>query len=282
MSQRFTVGLVQITAEREHAPSIARAMPLVRDAAKAGADLIALPENATMIEPASDAALAKALPEQEHPGLAAYRAAAQDLRKWILIGSLSVRSTPAKYANRSFLIDPSGAVAARYDKIHLFDVDLPNGERYRESDRVTPGAAAVTADLPWARLGMTVCYDVRFAQLYRALAQAGATVIAVPAAFTALTGEAHWHTLLRARAIETGSFIIAPAQTGTHAEGRRTFGHSLAVGPWGDVLADGGTDEGFVLAAIDPAAAAAARARIPALAHDRPFAPPAIPRRAAE
>ena len=282
MSQRFTVGLVQITAEREHAPSIARALPLVRAAAKAGADLIALPENATMIEPAYEAALKKALPEDEHPGLAAYRAAAQDLRKWIVVGSLSVRSTPTKYANRSFLIDPAGTIVARYDKIHLFDVDLPNGERYRESDRVAAGAAAVTADLPWARLGMTVCYDVRFASLYRVLAQAGATVLSVPAAFTAVTGLAHWHVLLRARAIETGSFVIAPAQTGTHAEGRRTFGHSLVVGPWGDILVDGGTDEGFVTAQIDPAEVGAARARIPALHHDRPFAAPSASRRAAE
>lgn len=282
MNRRFTVGLVQITAEREHAPSIERGMKLVRGAAQAGADLIALPENATMIEPANDAALRKALPENEHPGLAAYREAALDLRKWILVGSLSVRGSATHYVNRSFLIDPAGTVAARYDKIHLFDVDLPNGERYRESDRVAPGAAGVVAQLPWARLGMTVCYDVRFAQLYRALAQAGATVLSVPAAFTQVTGQAHWHILLRARAIETGSFVIAPAQTGTHAEGRRTFGHSLVVGPWGDVLADGGTAEGFTLAEIDPAEALAARARIPALQHDRPFTAPTTVPRAAE
>ncbi|HEY0281279.1 MAG TPA: carbon-nitrogen hydrolase family protein, partial [Rhizomicrobium sp.] len=171
----------------------------------------------------------------------------------------------------SFLIDPKGAIAARYDKIHLFDVDLPSGEKYRESKTVAGGGRAVTADLPWGRIGLSVCYDLRFPRLYRMLAQAGAFLLAIPSAFTETTGKAHWHVLLRARAIENGAFVLAPAQGGTHARGRKTYGHSLIVAPWGEVLAEAGTDPGVIVADIDPALAADARARIPNLKHEKPF-----------
>ena len=181
----------------------------------------------------------------------AFRALAEELGIWLLIGSLAIKVSDTKTANRSFLIDPKGAIAARYDKIHLFDVDLPSGENYRESNTVAGGDRAVTADLPWGKIGMSVCYDLRFPQLYRALAQAGAFLLTVPSAFTETTGKAHWHVLLRARAIENGAFVIAPAQGGTHADGRKTYGHSLIVAPWGEVLAEAGTDPGVIVADID-------------------------------
>ncbi|HTO40445.1 MAG TPA: carbon-nitrogen hydrolase family protein, partial [Rhizomicrobium sp.] len=180
----------------------------------------------------------------------------------------------SKTANRSYLIGPKGQITARYNKIFLFDVQLPSGESYRESNTVAGGDAAVLADLPWGKLGMTVCYDLRFPQLYRGLAKAGAFMFTVPSAFTETTGKAHWHTLLRARAIENGAFVMAPAQGGLHANGRSTYGHSLIVAPWGEVLAEGGTEPGVIVADIDPAASAQARARIPNLQHDRDFAAP--------
>ncbi|HEY2112025.1 MAG TPA: carbon-nitrogen hydrolase family protein, partial [Dongiaceae bacterium] len=195
-------------------------------------------------------------------------------RLWVHVGSLALRVSPDRAANRSFLIAPDGEIAARYDKIHMFDVDLANVERYRESAAFRPGHQAVTADLPWGRLGLTICYDLRFAYLYRALAKAGAGFISIPAAFTRPTGQAHWHVLMRARAIETGCFVFAPAQTGEHAEGRKTYGHSLIVAPWGEVLADGGEEVGFITARIDPAKIAEARGMVPALTHDRGFSPP--------
>jgi predicted amidohydrolase len=275
MNAPFTAACVQVTAGRELAPNIEKACRLGREARARGADFIAYPENVTMIEPRGAEALRKAVPEAEHPGLAAFRDLARETGAWILAGSLSVRSGERKYANRSLLIDGGGAIVARYDKIHLFDVDLAGGETYRESERIEPGSRAVIATTPWGALGLTICYDVRFPQLYRALAKSGAAMLTVPAAFTAQTGRAHWHVLNRARAIECGAYVIAPAQCGEHAEGRRTFGHSLIVDPWGEVLADGGEGEGVVLARIDPAKSAEARRRIPALSHDRAFEPPA-------
>ncbi len=183
--------------------------------------------------------------------------------------------------NRAYMLDPKGGIVARYDKIHLFDVDLKGGETYRESDTVRGGDRAVLAPTPWCLVGMSICYDLRFAYLYRALAQAGASFLTIPAAFTHTTGKAHWHILVRARAIETGCFVFAPCQSGTHAEGRRTYGHSLVVDPWGEVLADGGEEEGFVTAVIDPAKVEEARRMIPALRHDRAFKAPAPPAKAA-
>jgi len=274
MTTTFKAACVQVTAGREIAPNIETALRLGREARKMGADFIAYPENATMIEPIAAEALKKALPEAEHPAIPAFRALARETGAWILAGSLSIRAGDKKYANRSLLFDAGGAIVARYDKLHLFDVDLAGGERYRESERIAPGERAVIAATPWGLLGMTICYDVRFPQLYRALAKAGAMMFTVPAAFTEQTGRAHWHILNRARAIECGAFVIAAAQTGTHAQGRRTYGHSLIVDPWGEVLAEGGEGEGVIVAEIDPAKSAEARRRIPALQHDRAFSDP--------
>lgn len=219
--------------------------------------------------PDGGAKLELSSPEDRDPALIAFRALAEELGLWLLIGSLPVKVGETKTANRSFLLDPKGAIGARYDKIHLFDVELPSGESYRESNTVEGGASAVTADLPWGRIGLSVCYDLRFPQLYRTLAKRGAFLLTVPSAFTETTGKAHWHVLLRARAIENGAFVIAPAQGGLHANGRRTYGHSLIVSPWGQILAEGGIDPEVIIAEIDPDASAEARARIPSLQHDR-------------
>jgi predicted amidohydrolase len=247
---------------------------MVRAARDDGADLIALPENVAMLEPRNRLIREKAETEADHPALAAFRGLARETGAWILVGSLAIRVEGDQVANRSLLLDSGGEIVARYDKIHMFDVDLEGGETYRESAIFRPGEQAVVAETPWGGLGMTVCYDLRFAYLYRALAQAGALMLAVPSAFTQVTGRAHWHVLLRARAIETGCFVIAPAQWGEHAEGRKTFGHSLIVDPWGHVVADGGEAVGLVVAEIDPAKSTEARRMIPSLTHDRGFAPP--------
>jgi predicted amidohydrolase len=271
MNQHFTAACVQMTAGRELAANIDAASNLIREARAAGADFIATPENTTMIEPRRRLILEKALPEEKHPGVSAFTALARELEAWLLIGSMTIGLGHDKAANRSFLFAPDGRIAARYDKIHMFDVSIPDGQTYRESAIFEPGTTAVVAELPWARLGMSVCYDLRFASLYRALAKAGAQLLSVPSAFTEFTGRAHWHVLLRARAIETGCFLLAPAQTGEHAEGRRTYGHSLIVAPWGEILADAGTKPGVITAEIDPAKVEEARSMISSLDHDRPF-----------
>ena len=273
----FKAACVQMTSEREVAPNLTLAGDLIRQAASAGAKLVMTPENTTIIEPDRKLSLAKALPESAHPGLPYFADLARDQAVWLLIGSMPIKLDNGKLANRSFLFGPDGKVKARYDKIHVFDVDLPNGEVYRESATVHPGDQAVVAETPWGNLGLTICYDLRFAYLHRALAQAGAIFLTVPAAFTVPTGEAHWHVLLRARAIETGCFVFAPAQCGTHAEGRRTYGHSLIIAPWGEILADAGSEPGLAIAEIDTAKVLAARHAVPSLRHDRAFAPPAKP-----
>jgi predicted amidohydrolase len=270
----FRAGLVQMTSGRDIAGNVLTASRLVREAVKGGARYVQTPEVTTIIESEREQ-LFKAL-EAEAAGsnraLAEFRSLARELAIWLHIGSMPVLVGPAKAANRSFLIDPKGELAATYDKIHMFDVELPGGESYRESRSFEPGRRAVAADLPWGRLGMTICYDLRFAQLYRTLAKAGATMLAIPAAFTVPTGAAHWHTLMRTRAIETGCFVLAAAQAGTHETGRKTYGHSLVVGPWGEVLAEGnGVDPTVLFADVDLAAVAEARRRVPALEHDRPF-----------
>ena len=274
MSKPFTVACIQLNSGREIGPNVKAASRLVRQARKAGADFILTPENTTCVEPKREQILARAHDEDSHPAIPAFQSLAAEIDAWLLIGSLTIKVDATTCANRSFLFGPKGQIAARYDKIHMFDVDLANGERYRESATFRPGRQAVTADLPWGRLGLTVCYDVRFAYLYRALAQRGAGFLSVPAAFTRPTGKAHWHVLLRARAIETGSFVFAPAQTGKHAEGRKTYGHSLIVAPWGEVLADAGEDVGFITAKVDPAMVSEARTMIPALRHDWEFSGP--------
>jgi predicted amidohydrolase len=284
MAETFRVACVQNCAERDMAPSIAALEPLIRGAAGDGAKLIVLPEMATMLEPQNPKVLEKAVPEEADPGLARFRALARETGAWILVGSLLIKVPGEnRVANRAFMIDPSGAITTRYDKLHLFDVDLASGETYRESATVKAGSRAVLAAAPWGPVGLSVCYDLRFAYLYRALAQAGARYLAIPAAFTYTTGKAHWHVLVRARAIETGSFVFAANQGGTHAEGRRTWGHSLIVDPWGEVLADGGEKVGWITADIDPAKVDEARSAIPALRHDRSFpAPEGVTAKAAE
>src|SRR5215472_15227283 len=278
MAETFRVACVQNCAERDMAPSIAALEPMIRGAAADGAQLIVLPEMATMMEPQNPKVLEKAVLEDADPGLKRFRALAKETGAWILVGSLLVKIPDEnRVANRSFLVDPNSHVTARYDKLHLFDVDLASGESYRESATVKAGDSAVLASSPWGPIGLSVCYDLRFAYLYRALAQAGARYLAIPAAFTYTTGKAHWHVLVRARAIETGSYVFAANQGGTHAEGRRTWGHALIVDPWGEILADGGEREGFIAADIDPAKIAEARAMIPALKHDRRFAGPELP-----
>ncbi|MBL8658557.1 MAG: carbon-nitrogen hydrolase family protein [Rhodospirillales bacterium] len=272
---RCTVACVQTSARREIGANIDAVLPLIREAHAAGAVLIALPENVAMIEPDQALQREKAIAEADHPALAAFAAEAAALGVWILIGSLTIRRDDGRIVNRSLLIDGQGRVVVRYDKIHLFDVDLGNGENYRESAVIAPGEKAVVAATPWGRLGLSVCYDLRFAHLYRALAKAGAQILAIPAAFTQTTGAAHWHVLARARAIETGCYVLAPAQSGVHAQGRRTFGHSLIIDPWGAIIADAGGDGvGVITAAVDTEAVADARRRIPSLDHDRPFASP--------
>jgi predicted amidohydrolase len=245
----------------------------VTEACAKGAQLVALPENVSMLEPNTARMKEKAEQESQHTALRALSKLAQSQGCWLLVGSLAVRVGEVdRVANRSYLIDAKGEVRTHYDKIHLFDVNLGGGEAYRESDYIRPGDQAVISDTPWGRLGMSVCYDLRFPHLYRALAKNGADFLSIPAAFTRTTGEAHWHVLLRARAIETGCYVIAPGQCGTHAEGRQTYGHSLIVDPWGTVLADGGHEPSIVYATIDPAEVARARGRVPALYHDRAFA----------
>ena len=272
----FTAGLVQLTAGNDVGQSLDLIEPLVRQAREAGADFVALPENCTQIEPDKAKVLAEAQPEERHPAVPRLGGLAAELGIWLLAGSLTVKADPRHVWNRSLLFGPDGAVAARYDKIHLFDVEVGDGQTYRESAQVAPGRTAVLAELPWGRLGLSVCYDLRFPHLYRLLAQAGAAVLTIPAAFTRVTGAAHWHVLLRARAIETGCYVLAPAQCGTHVGGRQTYGHSLIVDPWGGILAEAGEAPGVVTARIDPAAVVEARRRIPALTHDRPIALPAL------
>jgi predicted amidohydrolase len=255
--------------------NLAAARELLRAAKAEGADFALLPENCALMAANRAEREAGAFLEAEHPAVAALAELAAELDLWVLAGSLAIRKEAAgRPTNRSLLLTPAGKVAARYDKIHLFDVAVPDGQVYRESATFDAGAEAVLAKLPWGWLGMSVCYDLRFPQLYRALAKAGADFLSVPAAFTAFTGQAHWHVLLRARAIETGCFVFAPAQCGVHPGSRQTYGHSLIVAPWGEVLADGGDRPGVVLARIEPSAIAAARGMIPALEHDRPFAAP--------
>ncbi len=271
MAQRFTVACVQTNSEREFEPNIRATSAMVRDARRAGADFVLLPENVSMLEPVSRLFKEKAQPEEAHPALAAFRDLAHETGVWLLIGSLAIKAADGRVANRSLLVDPQGLIVARYDKIHMFDVDLGSGENYRESATIAPGETAMLADTPWGPIGLSVCYDLRFPHLYRRLAQQGAAYLSIPAAFTRTTGRAHWHILQRARAIENGAFVFAPAQCGTHAEGRQTYGHSLIVDPWGTVLADAGEEPGLILAEIDPEQVTEARRRVPSLTHDRPF-----------
>jgi deaminated glutathione amidase len=267
----FKVGLVQMRSGVDPQANLAAALNAIAEAKRAGADYVLTPEMTNIMEAKRERLMATIVDENRDPTLAALREVARELAIYVHIGSLAVKASPDKAANRSFLIDRRGDVVARYDKIHMFDVDLANGESYRESRSYRPGDLAVVADLPWGRLGVTVCYDLRFPALYRALAEAGASFFSIPAAFTKQTGEAHWHVLMRARAIENGCFVFAAAQGGKHENGRETFGHSLVVDPWGQIIAEAGTEPGIVVAEVDPAQVAAARSRIPSLLNGRRF-----------
>jgi deaminated glutathione amidase len=270
-NSRFKVGLIQMRTGLEPQQNLAEALALIDEAARGGANYVQTPEMTNILALKRDQLFANIVAEEHDPTLAAMSELARQLGIYVHIGSLAIKASPEKAVNRSFLIDRRGEVAARYDKIHMFDVDLAGGESYRESDNYRAGELAVVADLPWGRLGLTVCYDLRFPALYRALAEAGASFLAIPSAFTRQTGKAHWHVLQRARAIENGCYVFAAAQGGKHENGRETYGRSLVVDPWGRVIAEGGIEPAVVMAEIDPAEIAVARARVPSLRHGRRF-----------
>jgi predicted amidohydrolase len=279
----FTAACIQFTAGGEPEANLAAVAALIRRARDAGAELILTPEVTNFVA-SGRRRRDLACREAADPVLAGLRALAKQLGAWIAVGSLAIDiageadlpDDETRLANRSFLLDAAGHIVARYDKIHMFDVDLVGGESYRESNAYRPGGRTAVAETPWGRLGLSVCYDLRFPYLYRALAQAGADFLAVPSVFTVPTGKAHWHVLLRARAIENGCFVLAAAQCGEHPGGRHSYGHSLIVDPWGAVLADGGEEAGFVTARIDPARIAETRRMVPSLKHDRSFTPPEL------
>ena len=270
-SSTFKAAMIQMRSGVTPAANAEAAMRMIGEAKNAGADYVLTPEMTNILAARREQLFSAIVEEERDPSLAACRELARRLGITVNVGSLAIRLSHDRAANRAFVIDPKGEIIARYDKIHMFDVDLSGGESYRESNNYRPGELAVLADLPWGRLGVTICYDLRFPALYRALAEAGATMLAIPSAFTRQTGEAHWHVLMRARAIENGCFVFAAAQAGKHESGRETFGHSLIVDPWGRTLAEGGSEPGLVMAEIDPAEVSKARARIPSLEHGRRF-----------
>ncbi|SMH45258.1 carbon-nitrogen hydrolase family protein [Maritimibacter sp. HL-12] len=269
-------GLIQLTSRADPAENLPTSVSFIREAAARGAEFVLTPEVTNIVSADRGYQASVLVPEEQDGTLAALRHEAGSLGIWLLIGSLALKTDDhdGRFANRSFLISPTGDIAARYDKIHMFDVEISSTERYRESAGYRPGGRAVVAEAPFARIGLTICYDLRFPHLYRRLAQAGADILTVPSAFSQVTGAAHWESLLRARAIETGCFILAPAQTGNHGPKRATHGHSLAISPWGEVLADGGTEPGVTLVDFDLSDVEHARKRIPSLDHDREFEGP--------
>ena len=268
------VGLIQTTTGIDPAAEATALSAAIAALAADGAQIVFTPEMSGYLDRDRKRAKATVCGEADDPVLAAVRQAARDNKVWVHLGSLALDAGDALFANRGFVIDDTGEIRGRYDKIHLFDVTLPGGESYRESAAYRPGESATMVAMPWGGLGMTICYDLRFPHLHASLARAGATLLSVPAAFTRPTGAAHWHILLRARAIETGCFVIAAAQTGIHADGRATFGHSLVVAPWGEILLDMGEDAGTGIIDIDLDAVDEARGKVPALGHARPFALP--------
>ncbi len=275
MTDTLRVACVQITGKPRIEDNIALMDPMIRDAAAKGAELVCLPEICNLVQKNREEQRKAIRTEAEDPALAAFRGLARELGIWIHAGSLAIKPDDGdRLANRGFLIAPDGAIRATYDKIHMFDVDLKNAESYRESFSYRPGDRAVLAQTPWGGYGMGVCYDVRFPALFRDLAGAGAKILTMPACFTQPTGKAHWHVLLRARAIENGCFVIAAAQCGAHEDGRKTYGHSLIVDPWGEVLADAGPDEGIVLADLDLSRVDEVRGMVPSLKNGRDYAPP--------
>ena len=277
MAREVRIGCVQTRPLATFDEAIEEARRLAGGAVTAGAELVCLPEYCGGLKSEGGLLVPPAAPESRHPVLDALRSFSRDNRVWTLIGSIAVDGPGDRLVNRGYVIDDRGEIRARYDKIFLFDVDLSPTQQYRESAVVAPGAHAVLVDTPWGRLGMTICYDLRFPQLYRTLAQAGAEILAVPAAFTKVTGEAHWHVLNRARAIENGAVLVAPCAVGEVPGGGAAYGHSLVVSPWGEVLADGGDGVGYVVTTVDVESVAAARSRIPSLRHDRMFTDPGEP-----
>lgn len=275
MSGTFTAACVQMRSDIEVRASTEQALSLIREAARAGAQYVQTPEMTNILQPDRPKFFEAIRSEAEDPSIPLFQAEAMALGIWLHIGSLAIRTGERQAANRGYVISPDGEVVAAYDKIHMFDVNLPDGQTYRESSTYAAGDQAVLADLPWARLGVTICYDLRFPHLYRALAERGAGLFAIPSSFTVPTGRAHWHVLMRARAIENGAFVVAAAQGGRHPCGRETYGHSLIVDPWGTILAEADHDEpAVILAEIDPARVEETRGRIPSLANGRVFSLP--------
>jgi deaminated glutathione amidase len=267
----FKAAMIQMRTGLTPSANLEAAVRMIGEAKSAGAEYVQTPEMTNVLAANREQLFSVIVDEEADTSLATFRELARKLGIYVHVGSLAIKVSPDRAANRSFLINPKGDIVGRYDKIHMFDVDLAGGESYRESRTYRAGEQAVLADLPWGRLGVTICYDLRFPALYRALAEAGATLLAIPSAFTRQTGEAHWHVLLRARAIENGCFLFAAAQGGKHESGRETYGHSLIIDPWGRILAEGGTEPDVVMAEIDPEEIAKARGRIPSLEHGRRF-----------
>lgn len=272
----FKAACVQLNSGNDLAANLRAAETAIRSAAASGAQLIMLPEYAAMMDGSGRVMRENSPAEDGHPALDKFRALARETRAWLLVGSLTIKADDERMVNRSYLVSASGEIAARYDKIHMFDCTLPSGKVIRESSAYRPGEAAVIATTPWGPLGMTICYDLRFPQLYRALAQAGALFLAVPSSFQRETGIAHWHALLQARAIENLSYVFAPAMCGEHPGNRTTYGHSLIIDPWGKILAELGDEPGIALADIDVDRVAKVRGMLPSIEHDRLFAGPAV------
>lgn len=267
----FKAAMIQMRSGLDPGANVDAAARMIDEAKSAGADYVLTPEMTNILAARREQLFSTIVEEERDTSLAKLRELARKLRIYLHVGSLAIKAGHNRAANRAFLINPRGEIVARYDKIHMFDVDLAGGESYRESNSYRPGELAVLSDLPWGRLGITICYDLRFPSLYRAMAEAGATMLTIPSAFTRQTGEAHWHVLNRARAIENGCYVFAAAQCGKHENGRETFGHSLIVDPWGRIVAEGGMEPGVVMAEIVPSEVAKARARIPSLGHGRRF-----------
>lgn len=274
MAQSFRIALLQMQTGNDLAQNLQAVKSMTREAAQNGAAFVLTPEYTLMMDGSGRVMRERALPADGGPQLAELQALAREHSVWLLAGSLTLKGGDERIVNRSYLLSADGGVVASYDKIHMFDATLPDGKVIRESSAYCPGERAVIADTPWGKLGLTVCYDLRFPQLYRALAKAGALYLTVPSSFQRATGKFHWHTLVRARAIENGCFVFAPAMCGEHPGNRTTYGHSLVVDPWGDVLADGGEAPGIVYADIDPARVERIRDMLPCLEHDREFARP--------
>ncbi|MGI9570151.1 MAG: carbon-nitrogen hydrolase family protein [Desulfobulbia bacterium] len=271
INRNFRTAMIQLRSGRNVESNIENATELISVASRNGAEYVLTPENTDIMELRSKILFEKIQTEQENAGLKEFLELSKELGIWLHVGSMAIKFSETKIANRSYLINPEGVIAASYDKIHMFDVELPGGERFRESKNYQSGEQAPVTKLPWGSIGLSICYDLRFPQLFRQLAQSGAEIIAVPSAFTYQTGKAHWHVLLRARAIENGCFIIAAAQSGQHESGRKTFGHSLIINPWGQIIAEAGNEPGIIYGDIDLDQVTNVRQKIPSLEHDREF-----------